>query len=366
LYFSRRKMGKLLDNTIDAIKRLDDSVGKLAQSRLDSLTKPRGSLGRLEDIAVQISSITGTTNPDLGKKLIVVAASDHGITEEGVSAYPKEVTAQMIYNFLKGGAGINVLARHVGADVVVVDAGVAGDLVIEENDGTYESIFINRKIDFGTKNMAKGPAMTVAQAVQSVETGISIAMEMTVKGYGIIGTGDMGIGNTTSSSAITSCICGVEAALVTGYGTGIDEKGYNSKVEAIKRSLYVNKPDSCDGIDVLSKVGGFEIGVIAGLVIGCAAKSTPVVIDGFISGAGALIAVTIAPACRDYIIASHCSVEKGHRIILEKIGTKPLFNFDMRLGEGTGAAIGIGICQAAMMVLNEMATFGEAGVSAKE
>lgn len=337
-----------------------DSVTK-AQDRLNNLTKPLGSLGRLEELSKQISGITGSLNPDISKKLIIIMAADHGVVDEGVSAYPKEVTPQMVYNFLNGGAGINVLSNHVGADVVVVDAGVAADFTALNSNPN----FINKKIAFGTANMVKGPAMSMGQARQALEIGITVAYQMIGKGYGIIGTGDMGIGNTTASSAITSCICGVDAELVTGYGTGIDQEGFNRKVDTIRQIIKINKPDARNGFDVLAKIGGFEIGGIAGVILGCASRKVPVVIDGFISGAGALIAESIAPKCRDYMIASHCSVEKGHKIMLEKLGMKPLFNFDMRLGEGTGAALGISIAEASMKILNEMATFGEAGVSQK-
>lgn len=350
-----------IEDIVKEIIELDgDSMSK-AQVRLDRLTKPQGSLGRLEELAKQISGITGSLNPDMSNKLIIVMAADHGVVDEGVSAYPKEVTPQMVYNFLNGGAGINVLSNHVGADVVIVDAGVAADLTALSSNPS----FINKKIAFGTENMAKGPAMSVEQARQALEIGIDVAQQMIEKGYGIIGTGDMGIGNTTASSAIASCMCGVDAEFVTGYGTGIDQEGFNRKVDVIRRVIEVNKPDSRDGFDVLAKIGGFEIGGIAGVILGCAARRVPVVVDGFISGAGALIAESIAPKCRDYMIASHCSVEKGHKIMLEKLGMKPLFNFDMRLGEGTGAALGISIAEASMKILNEMATFGEAGVSQK-
>jgi len=350
-----------IEDVVKEIVELDSDSMSKAQARLDSLTKPQGSLGRLEELAKQISGITGSLNPDMSKKLIIIMAADHGVVDEGVSAYPKEVTPQMVYNFVNGGAGINVLSNHVGADVVIVDAGVAADLTVLSSNPS----FINKKIAFGTENMAKGPAMSVEQARQALEIGIDVARQMIEKGYGIIGTGDMGIGNTTASSAIASCMCGVDAEVVTGYGTGIDQEGFNRKVDVIRRVIEVNRPERRDGFDVLAKIGGFEIGGIAGVILGCAARRVPVVIDGFISGAGALIAESIAPKCRDYMIASHCSVEKGHKIMLEKLGMKPLFNFDMRLGEGTGAALGISIAQASMKILNEMATFGEAGVSQK-
>ncbi len=366
------KIRKAVNQTIKKIEKLDSGIMAKAQAKLDNLTKPQGSLGSLEELAKQIVGITGNLNPKFLKKSIIVMAADHGVVDEGVSAYPREVTPQMVYNFLNGGAGINVLARHVGADVLVVDIGIAAELeeskqLNEQKNFTNESIkiLINKKIDFGTKNMAIGPAMTVEQAYASVEAGIEVAERIIKNGYDIIGTGDMGIGNTTASSAIAACICGVDAGLVTGYGTGIDETGFKNKVNVIRRALETNKPDRSDGFDVLAKVGGFEIGGIAGVILGCAANKIPVVIDGFISGAGALIAEAIAPESRNYMIASHCSVEKGHKIMLEKLKLKPLFNFDMRLGEGTGAAIGISIAEASIKILNEMATFGEAGVSQK-
>ncbi|MBM3705459.1 MAG: nicotinate-nucleotide--dimethylbenzimidazole phosphoribosyltransferase [Actinobacteria bacterium] len=379
----------LIKSTISKIAGPDMKAAELAQARLDSLTKPQGSLGRLEELARQIASVTGVLKPDFSKKLIIVMAADHGVVGEGVSAYPSEVTPQMVYNFLRGGAGINVLAAHAGADVVVVDIGVAAVLETgseigkssknsknisktilksaskSASENISKGIFINKKIGFGTKNMAKGAAMTIKQALAAIEAGISVANLMIENGYGIIGTGDMGIGNTTASSAIASCICGADVESVTGFGTGVDLKGYHNKVSAIKRAIEINRPDPADGLDVLSKIGGFEIGGIAGVILSCASKKVPVVIDGFISGAGALIAEALSPQCRDYMIASHCSVEKGHRVVLEKLKLKPLFDFDMRLGEGTGAALGITIAEAAVKILNEMATFGEAGVSGK-
>jgi len=357
---------EIINEAVDKITILNKQTTVEAKTRLDNLTKPVGSLGRLEDLAIQIAGITGTLNPDFTKKLIIVMAADHGVAEEGVSAYPKEVTPQMVYNFLSGGAGINVLARHAGADVVIVDIGIAADVSKAARAiANAKSLLIEKKITYGTTNMVKGQAMSRTHACDSVEIGIEIAREMISKGYGIIGTGDMGIANTTASSAIAAVVCGVDVEKVTGYGTGIDDKSFINKVRIIKKAIRLNKPDPKDGIDVLSKVGGFEIGGIAGVIIGCAALKVPVVIDGFISGAGALIAELIAPQCRKYMIASHSSVEKGHAIMLRKLKLRPLFNFNLRLGEGTGAAIGIGIADAAIKLMNEMATFGEAGVTQK-
>ncbi len=344
--------------TVSKIGLLDSDLMQKAQDKLDNLTKPQGSLGRLEELAKQIVGITGDISPELKKKSIIIMAADHGVAGEGVSAYPKEVTSQMVYNFLSGGAAINVLARHIGAEVLVVDMGVASD--IKEH-----SLLVYKKVGYGTKNITEGPAMTGEQAFKSVQSGIEIAEMIIKKGYNIIGTGDMGIGNTTASSAIAACICKVDVESVTGYGTGINEKELVKKINTIKKAISLNKPDNCNGFDVLAKIGGFEIGGIAGVILGCAANKIPVVIDGFISGAGALIAAAIAPDSKNFMIASHSSVEKGHRIVLEKLGLKPLFNFDMRLGEGTGAALGINIAEASVKILNEMATFGQAGVSEK-
>jgi len=316
------------------------------------------SIAAINNGITVIVSITANLNPRIEKKAIIVMTADHGVVEEGISAYPREVTPQMVYNFLNGGAAINVLARHIGAEVLIVDVGVAADFQ------EHQSLMLE-KIDYGTKNMVKGPAMTDEQAVKSLEVGIEAAEKLIKKGYDIIATGDMGIGNTTASSAIAAVICRTDVEFVTGYGTGIDDRCLENKINVIKKAISVNKPDAADGIDVLSKVGGFEIGGIAGIILGCASGRTPVVIDGFISGAGALISAAISPDSANYMIASHCSAEKGHRIVLDRLGLKPLFYFDMRLGEGTGAAIGINIVEASVKILSEMATFSQAGISEK-
>ncbi|MFH1288395.1 MAG: nicotinate-nucleotide--dimethylbenzimidazole phosphoribosyltransferase [bacterium] len=352
-----------LKETINKIEKIDYSLAEKTQKRLDNLTKPQGSLGKLEELAKQTVEITGKDNPPLKNKVIFTLASDHGVTEEGISAYPKEVTPQMVYNFLNGGAGINVLANHVGARVVVVDMGVASTI---QNLKFKTQNFRDKKVNFGTKNFTKGPAMTKDEAIRSIEAGIEIfEEEFKNNGIDIAGTGDMGIGNTTASSAIVSAItnCPVEDA--TGRGTGIDDKSLINKIGIIKKGLLINKPDPKDGIDVLSKVGGFEIGGIAGIILGAASKRIPVVIDGFISGAAALIAWTLEPKAKDYMIAGHCSVEKGHKVILEVLGLNPILNLDLRLGEGTGAALGIGIVEAGVKILTQMATFEHAGVSEK-
>lgn len=347
---------KKFEAAIKKIEPINTYLMERTQKRLDNLTKPLGSLGRLEELAKLIVCITGKEQPKIKHKIIITMAGDHGVVEEGVSAYPQEVTPQMVYNFLRGGAGINVLARHVGARVVVVDMGVAADL-----DSHPE--LINKKIAHGTKNMAKGPAMSQEQAIKSVEAGIEAVEEELKNGVDIIGTGDMGIGNTTSSSAIVAAITGEEVAKVTGRGTGIDDVKLKNKVRVIEKALEVNKPNPEDGIDVLAKVGGFEIGGMAGVMLAGAANRIPVLIDGFISGAAALVAVKLNPLVKDYLIASHCSVEAGHIITLKWMGLKPLFDFNLRLGEGTGAALGISIVEAGIKILTEMATFGDAGVS---
>jgi len=347
-----------LERTIRQIKPLDRDAMRQAQARQDTLTKPQGSLGRLEELSIQVAGITGQARPRIGDKVIVTMAGDHGVVAEGVSAYPSEVTAQMVYNFLRGGAGINVLACHVGARVVIVDMGVAGELKPHPD-------LVNHKVAFGTRNMARGPAMSHAQAIQAIEGGIEVVEQELAKGMDIVGIGDMGIGNTTPASAIAAAITGASVAEVTGRGTGIDDERLQHKIEVIEQALALNQPDPDDPLDVLAKVGGFEIGGIAGVAIGAAAHRIPVVLDGFISGAGALIAAELAPQVKDYMIAAHCSVEIGHRWILDRLGLTPLFDLGLRLGEGTGAALGISIVEAAVKILNEMATFGQAGVSEK-
>jgi len=334
---------------------------KKAQERLDNLTKPQGSLGKLEGLAKQVVGITGKIAPNFKNKVIFTIAGDHGVAEEGVSAFPKEVTAQMVYNFLRGGAGINVLASHVGAKVIVVDAGVACDL--EDKEGRLKI----KKVNYGTKNMAKGPAMSREEAIKSIEAGIEVfEEEFEENGIDIAGTGEMGIANTTSSSAIACVITGISAKDAVGRGTGISDEALTNKIRVIKEAINLNKPKTDDAIDVLSKVGGFEIGALSGIILTAASRKIPVVIDGFISGAAALIAYGLAPKTKDYMVAAHCSVEIGHKAILSHIGLKPLLDFNLRLGEGTGAALAIGIVEAGVKILNEMATFGEAGVSKNE
>ncbi|MBI3398406.1 MAG: nicotinate-nucleotide--dimethylbenzimidazole phosphoribosyltransferase [Deltaproteobacteria bacterium] len=345
-----------LEQTINSIKPVNPAFYEKAQKRLDNLTKPQGSLGRLEQFAARIVAVSENTKPVLNKKAIFTFAGDHGVADEGVSAFPKEVTPQMVLNFLRGGAGINVLARHAGVDVVVIDIGV--DYEFGNTDG-----LVHKKIIRGTKNIRKGPAMTQEEAIKCIEVGIDLANEYAKKGYRIFGTGEMGIANTTPSSAIAAVFSKRTVEDVTGRGTGIDDGAFKNKVRVIEDAIKINKPNPKDPLDVLAKLGGAEIAGIAGLVLGAAANRIPVVIDGFISTVGALIAYELCPTVKDYMFAAHTSVERGHWIMLEKMDMKPILNLNMRLGEGTGAALGISLIEAGVKIYNEMATFGEAGVS---
>jgi nicotinate-nucleotide--dimethylbenzimidazole phosphoribosyltransferase len=325
---------------------------------LDRLTKPVGSLGRLEELAASYIAITGELKPQVPRGVVFTFAADHGVTMEAVSAYPREVTPQMVLNFLRGGAGVNVLARHAGVDVRVVDIGV---------DYEFDAVpgLLHRKVMKGTRNLAVESAMTRNQAEQAVMVGVELATEAVGEGIGLIGTGEMGIGNTTPSSAITAAMTGRSVEDVTGHGTGIDESGRRHKVAVIERAIELHRPNSADPLDVLTKVGGLEIGGLVGLMLGAATARVPVVLDGFIAGAAALVAVGLQPWCREYLIASHRSVEHGHRVILDHLGLKPLLDLDLRLGEGTGACLGMDLVCAAIKIYREMATFDEAGVSEK-
>jgi nicotinate-nucleotide--dimethylbenzimidazole phosphoribosyltransferase len=313
----------------------------------------------LESLSIQLAGISGVPRPSFPRKAVIVMAGDHGVTADGVSAYPSDVTQQMVLNFLRGGAAINVLARQAGARVIVVDIGVAADF--EQVAG-----LLHKKISRGTQNMRTGPAMTRQQAEASIQVGIDVVEGEIAKGLDLLAVGEMGIGNTTPSSAITALYTAQPVRLVTGRGTGLDETGFLHKVEVIEQSLAVNKPEPDDPIDVLSKVGGFELGGLAGLILGAASHRHPVVLDGFISGAAALLAFKLEPRVRPFLIASHRSVEAGHRAILDYLELRPLLDLDLRLGEGTGAALAFHLIDAAVNTLNDMATFSEAGVSGKE
>ncbi len=345
---------RLLTKLRDAIGGRDTAAAAQAQRRLDALTKPPGSLGRLEEIAVRLAAISGRP-PRVAAPVIFTLAGDHGVVAEGVSAYPQSVTAQMVENFLRGGAAVNVLARQAGARVVVADFGVATPL------GTPEGLVV-RRIGAGTANMARGPAMTRAQAVAAIEAGAALAVEAIAGGADLLGTGEMGIGNTTAASAITAALTGAPADAVTGYGTGLDESGRARKVAVVRRALEVNALDPADGLDVLAKVGGFEIAGLVGVILAGAAHRIPVALDGFIAGAAALVADALAPAARDALFASHRSAEPGHALALRHLGLEPYLALDMRLGEGTGAALFVMLARAAAAIHAEMATFKSAGV----
>jgi nicotinate-nucleotide--dimethylbenzimidazole phosphoribosyltransferase len=334
----------------------DVSAGEEAQRRLDQLTKPPGSLGRLEELARRLAEISGTCPPDVAHPVIFTLAGDHGVVEEGVSAYPQVVSAQMVENFLRGGAAVSVLARQAGSRVVVADLGVAAALPAHPELRAM-------KIAPGTRNMARGPAMTTTQARAAVEAGIALVESERARGLDLIGTGEMGIGNTTAASAMVAALTGAQVEEVTGRGTGIDDAGRRRKVDAITRALAVNRPDSADALDVLAKVGGFEIAGLVGVILAGAAHRIPVVLDGFIAGAAALAAVRLKADARHALLASHRSAEPGHRRVLDTLALTPYLDLGMRLGEGTGAALCIGLARAAVALLREMATFKSAGVS---
>ena len=341
---------------IDHVAPLDQDAMHEAARRLDRLTKPPGSLGRLEELAVRLAGITGRVRQRFSDKTIILMAGDHGVVEEGVSAYPQAVTAQMVANFLRGGAAINVLARRAEARVVVVDMGVASELPNHPH-------LLSRKIGAGTKNIAVGPAMTREEALAAIEAGVEVAGDQIRRGADLLATGDMGIGNTTPSSAIVSALLSCAVDEVTGRGTGVDDATLKRKAAVVERAIAVNQPDPADPLDVLAKLGGFEIAGLAGVVLKGAAERVPIIIDGFISGAAALVAVRLCPAARDYLLAAHCSVEPGHRAILQALGLTPLLDLDLRLGEGTGAALAMHLVDDALAILDEMATFEEAGVA---
>lgn len=346
-----------LDELIKGIEPRDSEWEKLAWERLRSQIRPKDSLGQLEVIAAKIASIKRSINVDLGRKIIFTMAGDHGVAEEGVSAYPQEVTAQMVYSFVKGWATINVLAKHGGIDVRVVDMGVKTDLPEEWN-------IIRRKIRKGTQNFTKGPAMTREEAISGLLAGAELVIDaVRHENYSLIGTGDMGIANTTASAAIFSALSGIPPSEIAGRGTGIDDNTLKRKIAVIERAISLNKPDPSDPIDVLSKVGGCEIAGLAGAVLGAAFMKVPVVCDGFIATAGALVAIRMVPAARDYLFISHRSQERGHSAMVEYIGIRPVLDLEMRLGEGTGAALAMPIVEVAAKVLKEVKTFEEAGVS---
>lgn len=366
----------LLDETLSRISPQSDPWRTKAKERLDQLAMPHWALGQLMDLAVDLAGMTRTLKPPVGCRVIIIMAADHGVVAEGVSKYPQEVTWQMVENFVHGGAGINALATLAGADVRVVNMGVAREMDHLARTGAILSMPVGQS----TGNIATGPAMTREQAITSLENGIRVAGQLIdTEGYELLGVGEMGIGNTTPSSAIIAALCGASPADTTGHGTGINEKERRHKIAVIEKALRVNRletpkkipgknntpplPDAAYARDVLAKVGGFEIGGIAGVILGAAARQRPVLIDGLISTAGALIADCLMPSATDYLIASHRSAERGHQIALERLKKKPLLDLGLRLGEGTGAALAMNPVEAAARILNHVRTFAEAGLS---
>ena len=340
-----------IDELIENIKPINQNIEIEALKKFDNLTKPRKSLGRLENIIARAAGVYGSVNPNLRRKTIFLLAADHGVTDEGVSAYPAEITRQMVLNFLDGGAAINILTRHFGIDVVVTDIGVRGEL--EEKKGLFR-----KKIARGTKNMATGPAMTWEMAEESLFIGYEVfEKNFAQEKIDLIGLGEMGIGNTTASSAIISILTGSKIEDVVDMGTGLTPQEVKRKASIIKKAIEINQPDSKDSMDVLAKVGGFEIGGLVGVILAAAARKVPIVMDGLISGACALLAINLAPLVKDYLFASHCSKEKGHRVALSYLNEQPLFDLGMHLGEGTGAAYGINFIETGFKLLNQMATF---------
>ena len=354
----KRKSGALLEETLNAIKGADKSVEKAALERQNQLTKPQGSLGRLEECSVKYAAARGELFAKPVKPAILAFAGDHGVVEEGVSAFPKEVTVQMAANMSRGGAGVCVLARHAGATLKVIDLGIAAPC---EFPGV-----LNRKIAFGTANMTKGPAMTHEQCVQALEAGIDEALKAVEEGSTLLGTGDLGIGNTTPSAALYCAFLGTSPEETVGRGTGVDDAGLKRKADAVRRALEINKVSEKTPLEVLAAVGGYEIAGICGAILGAASKRVPIVVDGFISGAGAVAATRMKPEVMDYCFFSHLSAEAGHVNAMKALGARPLLGLDFRLGEGTGAAMAFNVVIAGTKILQEMATFAEAGVSEKD
>jgi len=361
-------LGTLSDNrlfkiVIESIEPLSEKLLARAQAKIDDKTKPLGALGSIESLAVQMSLIQDTLNPHINQKNLFVFAGDHGVTEEGVSAYPSEVTAQMVDNFLNGGAAINVLCRHHGIDMKVVDMGVKGDFMDHPD-------LVNKKVAHGTHNFARQDAMSKEEVITAIENGMSVFLKAHEQSLAhknrpidIVGLGEMGIGNTTSASAIIATITGISPSQATGRGTGIDDKGLSHKTQVIERVLDFHTIDPSNGFEILQKIGGFEIAGIAGAVLAAASKKTAVVLDGVISTAAGLVAYTINPQIKDYLISGHKSVEKAQKAALSHIGIAPLIDFNMRLGEGTGAALAISMAETACKIMCEMASFNEAKVA---
>ncbi|NMB36228.1 MAG: nicotinate-nucleotide--dimethylbenzimidazole phosphoribosyltransferase [Firmicutes bacterium] len=348
-----------LQKVLSRIDPLNEEAMAKTQARLDDLTKPRGSLGVMELIAKKIAGITGQAAPTITKKTCILMAGDHGVVKEGYHTYSQAVTAQMVQNFLNGGAAMNVFSRHVGAELLVVDIGVATDF-------NSHPLLLKKKIAYGTQNMSRGPAMTTAQALKAIETGFEVAEECLARGSDLLGLGEMGIGNTTPSTALLAVFSGSPVKKITGRGTGASDELLKSKIRTIERALEVNKPTAEEPLAALAKVGGLEIAGLIGVILAGAANRVPVVLDGFISGAAALVASALHPNIKDYLLASHLSDEPGHEMMLKLIGVRPVLFMDMRLGEGTGAALSMHVIEASVKILHEMATFSGAGISGPE
>jgi len=353
----------MLDTTIQRIGPLDRAAMNEAQRRHDSLAIPRGSLGMLHELGVRLAGITGTPLPEMKRLAVITMAGDHGVTAQGVSCFPSEVTCQMVRNFLLGGAAINVLTRHVGARLTVVDMGVAGQLPESSQSENGKTCFLSRRIADGTQDISLGPAMSIEHARRALETGVRVFEEELELGLNALGTGDMGIGNTTPSSAIAAVLLKRDPVDLVNRGAGLDDYALRRKVEVVKRALDVNAPDPDNPLDVLAKVGGYEIGGIAGLVLAACAHRVPVVVDGFISTSAALLASRFHPHVKDYLFSGHRSHVLGHDLMLSSLGLRPLVDLDMRLGEGTGAAFGLSILSAASRIGAEILTFEQAAVT---
>lgn len=345
---------QLLQKTIDSIGNLDKDTMIKAQERLDYLLKPKGSLGSLEDIALQLAGITGRVHNTVKKKTIIVMCSDNGIVEENVTSFPQSVSVAVTETMLKGISGVAVLAKHAGASLKIVDIGLNGEI--------KSSDIINKKIKYGTSNFARGPSMSRSEAINVIEIGIETANQCIDEGAHVLGTGEVGIGNTTTSSAVLYAMTGMSLDKLVGRGAGLTDEGLANKKEVIRRAVELNKPDASDPVDVLSKVGGFDIAGLAGCYLAAAARRTPIVIDGFISGVSALIAAKIKPEAKEFMFASHRSLEPGAVLVNEMLGLSPMLDMNMRLGEGTGCALAFNIIEAAAKVMNEMGTFGDIGM----
>lgn len=347
-----------LQSLVGRIRPAGRSLEIEAQAHLDDLTKPRGSLGRLEEIAMKYVLASGSVHPVLNKKKICCFAADHGVAAEGVSAFPAEVTPQMVYNMLGGGAAISVLTRHAGIDLDIVDMGV-------NHDFPDHPRLVKKKVRHGSSNFSSGPAMTEEDSMQALLSGFEIACEASDAGYHLLGTGEMGIANTTPATALYSVLLDLPVETITGRGTGIDDIRLEHKKDVIRRSVSMNASRCTTPFGVLTALGGYEIAAITGFVLGAAACRVPVVADGFISSAGAVAALQLCPDAADYLYFSHLSNEPGHKVVMEKIGARPILDLDLRLGEGTGSALAMQIIEASVTVYNEMATFSSAGVSEK-